>query len=150
MGLCWKRLSSTTKGNFFFFFCNTRASHCCSLSRCGAQAPDAQAQRPWLTGLAAPRHVGSSQVGTRTCVPCISRRTLNHCATREARRSTFKVYLCCFVFIYLLMLRAAGDSTCASPPLSTDFPGDGDCVQLPTSITTLQYLSLYMSFYGNL
>ncbi|XP_060156829.1 uncharacterized protein C9orf85 homolog isoform X2 [Globicephala melas] len=38
----------------------TRASHCCDLSRCGAQAPDAQAQWPWLMGPAAPRHVGSS------------------------------------------------------------------------------------------
>ncbi|XP_054938630.1 UPF0449 protein C19orf25 homolog isoform X1 [Physeter macrocephalus] len=52
-------------------------------------APDAQAQRPWLTGPAAPRHVGSSRTGARTCawVPCIGRRTLNHCATREAHRS---------------------------------------------------------------
>ncbi|XP_059872412.1 3-hydroxyisobutyryl-CoA hydrolase, mitochondrial isoform X2 [Delphinus delphis] len=47
-------------------------------------APDAQAQRPWLTGPAAPWHVGSSQTGARTHVPCIGRRTLNHCATREA------------------------------------------------------------------
>ncbi|XP_054946539.1 synergin gamma isoform X3 [Physeter macrocephalus] len=47
-------------------------------------APDAQAQRPLLTGPAAPQHVGSSRTGARTCVPCISRRTLNHCATREA------------------------------------------------------------------
>ena len=53
----------------------------------GAQAPDAQAQRPCLTGPAAPRHVGSSQTGARTRVPCIGRRTLNHCATREARRN---------------------------------------------------------------
>ncbi|XP_060143672.1 derlin-1 isoform X2 [Globicephala melas] len=60
------------------------ASHCCGLSHCGAQAPDAQAQRPWLTGPAAPRHVGSSWTRARTRVPCISRRTLNHCATREA------------------------------------------------------------------
>ena len=30
-------------------------------SRCGAQAPDAQAQQLWLTGPVAPRHVGSSQ-----------------------------------------------------------------------------------------
>ncbi|XP_059983415.1 uncharacterized protein C8orf88 homolog isoform X1 [Lagenorhynchus albirostris] len=49
------------------------------------QAPDVQAQRPWLTGPAAPRHVGSSRTGARTRVPCIGRRTLNHCATREAR-----------------------------------------------------------------
>ncbi|XP_073661152.1 ras-related protein Rab-28 isoform X1 [Tursiops truncatus] len=62
----------------------SQAFHCCGLSRCGAQAPDTQAQRPWLTGPAAPRHVVSSWTGTRTHVPCIGRRTLNHCATREA------------------------------------------------------------------
>ena len=61
-----------------------RAFHCRSLSRCGAQAPDAQAQWLWLTGLVAPRHVGSSQTRARTHVPCIGRQTLNHCATREA------------------------------------------------------------------
>ena len=44
----------------------------------------AQAQRPWLTGPAAPRHVRSSRTGARTRVPCIGRRTLNHCTTREA------------------------------------------------------------------
>ena len=32
-------------------------------SRCGAQAPDAQAQSLWLTGLVAPWLVGSSQTG---------------------------------------------------------------------------------------
>ncbi|XP_066864011.1 probable proton-coupled zinc antiporter SLC30A3 isoform X3 [Kogia breviceps] len=53
------------------------------------QAPDAQAQRPWLTGPAAPRHVRSSRTGARTRVPCIGRRTLNHCATREARSDLF-------------------------------------------------------------
>ncbi|XP_073652014.1 pleckstrin homology-like domain family B member 3 isoform X4 [Tursiops truncatus] len=52
--------------------------------RCAFKAPDAQAQRPWLMGAAAPRHVGSSWTGARTRVPCIGRRTLNHCATREA------------------------------------------------------------------
>ena len=39
----------------------------------------------WLTGLVAPRHVGSSQTRARTRVPCIGRQTLNHCATREAQ-----------------------------------------------------------------
>ena len=53
-------------------------------SRCGAQAPDAQAQQLWHTGLAALRHVGSSQTRARTRVPCIGRQILNHCATREA------------------------------------------------------------------
>ena len=38
----------------------------------------------WLTGPVAPWHVGSSQTRARTRVPCISRQTLNHCATREA------------------------------------------------------------------
>ena len=53
------------------------------LSCCGAQAPDAQAQQLWLTGLVAPRHVGSSQTRARTRVPRIGRQILNHCATRE-------------------------------------------------------------------
>ena len=39
-----------------------------------------------LTGLVAPRHVGSSQTRARTRVPCISRQILNHCATREAQK----------------------------------------------------------------
>ena len=61
-----------------------RASHYRDLSCRGAQTPDAQAQQLWLTGLVATRHVGSSQTRARTRVPCISRQTLNHCATREA------------------------------------------------------------------
>ena len=61
-----------------------RAFHYRGPSRCGAQAPDAQAQQLWPTGPAAPRHVGSSQTRARTRVPCISRHTPNHWATREA------------------------------------------------------------------
>ena len=53
-------------------------------SRCRAQAPDAQAQQLWLTGLVTLRHVGSSQSRARTRIPCIVRQILNHCATREA------------------------------------------------------------------
>ncbi|XP_060157350.1 serine/threonine-protein kinase Nek1 isoform X5 [Globicephala melas] len=74
---------------FVCLFCGTQASHCRGLSRCGARAPDAQAQLPWLTGPAVPQHVGSSQTGARTRVPCIGRQTLNHCATREALSSIF-------------------------------------------------------------
>ena len=66
-----------------------RASHYRSLSCCGAQAPDAQAEQLWLTGPVAPRHVGSSQTRARTGVPCIGRQALNHCATREAHPCTF-------------------------------------------------------------
>ena len=61
-----------------------RAPHYRGLSCCGAQAPDAQAQQLWLTGLVAPRHVGSSQTRARTRVPRTGRQALNHCATREA------------------------------------------------------------------
>ena len=48
------------------------------LSNCGSRGP------------AAPRHVGSSQTRSRTRVPCIGRRTLNHCATREALPNILK------------------------------------------------------------
>ena len=40
----------------------------------------------WCAGLVAPRHVGSSQTRARTCVPCIGRWILNHCATREVQQ----------------------------------------------------------------
>ena len=68
-----------------------RASHCRGLSCCGAQAPDAQAQQLWLTGLVAPRHVGSSQTRAQTRVPCVGRQILNHCATRDAQCMYFLV-----------------------------------------------------------
>ena len=47
----------------------------------------------WLTGLVAPRHVGSSQIRARTRVPCIGRQILNHCATREALHYIFDILL---------------------------------------------------------
>ena len=51
-----------------------------------------QAQQLWCTGLVAPRHVGSSQTRARAHVPCIGRRILNHCATREVPLFFFKEY----------------------------------------------------------
>ena len=42
-----------------------------------------QTRRLSITGLVAPRHVGSSQTRARTRVPCIGRQILNHYATRE-------------------------------------------------------------------
>ncbi|XP_029088883.1 glucocorticoid-induced transcript 1 protein [Monodon monoceros] len=63
------------------------------------QAPDAQAQRPWLAGPTAPRHVGSSRTRARTRVPCIGRRTLNHCATREARKPFLLINFRLSIFI---------------------------------------------------
>ena len=49
----------------------------------------AQVQQLWYTGLVAPWHVGSSRTRARTRVPCIGRRILNHCATREAPVSVY-------------------------------------------------------------
>ena len=76
-----------------------RASHYRGLSCCGAQAPDAQAQQLWLSGPAAPRHVGCSQTRALTCVPCIGRQILNHCATREALFYAFDQYFTSILFI---------------------------------------------------
>ena len=72
---------------------SARAFHCRGLPCCRAQAPDAQAQQLWRTGLVAPRHVGSSQTRAQTHVSCINRQTLNHCATREARHSLLVEFL---------------------------------------------------------
>ena len=43
-----------------------------------------QNQQLWCMGLATLWCMGSSQTGARTHVPCIDRRTPNHCTTREA------------------------------------------------------------------
>ena len=43
--------------------------------------------------LVAPRHVGSSRTRAWTCVPCIGRRILNHCATKEVQT---------WIFLYIL------------------------------------------------
>ena len=75
--------------------CGAWVSHCGGLSCCGAWAlgtraqqlwlegSRAQAQQLWRKGLVAPQHVGSSQTRARTCVPCIGRQILNHCAVRK-------------------------------------------------------------------
>ena len=66
---CTRAFSSRDKrGPLFIAVCGPLSS---TVSRCRAQAPDAQAQQLWLTGPVAPRHVGSSQTRARTRVPCI-------------------------------------------------------------------------------
>ena len=54
----------------------------------------AQAQQPWRTGPAAPRHVGSSRIRARTRVSCTGRRALNHCTTREAQSDFLFLLIC--------------------------------------------------------
>ena len=85
LGLCFCVRALPSCGKRGPLFIAVRGPLTIAASRCRAQAPDAQAQQSWLTGPAPPRHVGSSQTRARTRVPCISRQTLNHCATREAR-----------------------------------------------------------------
>ena len=57
-------------------------------------------------GLVAPRHVGYSQTRDRTRVPCISRRILNHCATREVPQISFQIR----VFVFLGYMPRSGIS----------------------------------------
>ena len=87
LGLCFCARALSSCGERGPLFIAVHGPLTIAASRCGAQAPDApdaQAQQLWLTGLVAPRHVGSSQARARTRVPCIGRQILNHCATREA------------------------------------------------------------------
>ena len=98
-GFLWLRRAGAT------LRCSVRASHCSGFSCCRAWAlgvwasvvvarvfsscgsgSRVQAQQLWCMGLVAPWHVGSSQTRAQTHVPCIGRRILNHCATREARK----------------------------------------------------------------
>ena len=74
-------------------------SRCAGFSSCGTRAQQlwlvgsrAQAQQLWRTGLVAPLHVGYSQTRDRTCVPCIGRWILNHCATREVPGTLFYTF----------------------------------------------------------
>ena len=83
-----------------------QALGCTGFSACGTWARwlwlpgfRAQAQHLWHTGLAAPWHVGSSQIRDPTGVTCITKQILNHWTTRKASvcRFTKSFYesLCC-------------------------------------------------------
>ena len=84
LGLRFCARAFSSCGKWGPLFIAVRGPLIIAASRCGAQAPDAQTQQLWLTGLVAPRHVGSSQTRFWTRIPCIGRQILNHCATREA------------------------------------------------------------------
>ena len=70
------------------------------LNSCGMRA-----QQLWCTRSAAPWHVGSSQTRARTRVPCIGRRILYHCATREPPQKTL------FLKIYTIFSPVSSSST---------------------------------------
>ena len=73
-----------------FFLLWSMGSRHMGFSSCGTWAQElwltgcrAQAQQLWRMGLVALWHVGSSRTRAQTRVPCISRRILNPCATKE-------------------------------------------------------------------
>ena len=70
-------LQSTGSRHPGFSSCSTRTQQ---LWLTGSRA---QAQQLWCTGLVALWHVESSRTRAQTRVPCIGRRILNHCTTRE-------------------------------------------------------------------
>ena len=76
-------LQSTGSRHMGFSSCSTRAQQ---LWFAGSRA---QAQLLWRMGLVAPWHVGSSRTRARTHVPCIGRRILKHCATREGPKCAY-------------------------------------------------------------
>ena len=59
----------------------------------------------WRTGLVAPWHVGSSRTRARTHVPCIGRRILNHCTTREAPEVEFLSQRICIFYILTYIVK---------------------------------------------
>ena len=88
---CWAFSSSAQLqcGGFslrWLLLLRSMGSRRAGFSSCGARASVVVAhglQQLWRMGLFAPWHVGSSWTRDRTRVPCIGRRILNHCATRE-------------------------------------------------------------------
>ena len=72
-----------------FSSCGAQASQCGGFSCCRARALGAWTSVVVASGLVALWHVGSSRTRARTRVPCIGRRILNHCATREVPCRSF-------------------------------------------------------------
>ena len=59
---------------------------------CSTQAQALRAQSLWNPVLVAPRHVESSRTRNRTCVPCVGRQVLFHCASREVPPSSYGIF----------------------------------------------------------
>ena len=55
-----------------------------AVATCGLPGSRAQAQQLWLMGLAASRHVASSQIRDQSCVSCLGLWTFYHWAPRDA------------------------------------------------------------------
>ena len=68
-------------------------SRCAGFSSCGSRTLERRLSSCGARGLVAPQHVGSSRTRAQTCVPCIGRWILNHCATREAPQLLLNVLI---------------------------------------------------------
>ena len=123
--LCWVLVAvhglSLVAASGGYSLLRSTGSRRAGFSSCGTWAQQlwlagsrAQAQQLWLTGLVAPRHVGSSRTRARTRVPCIDRRILNHCATREVP-----------IFSFLRNLRTGFHSGCANYIPTSSVRGGG-------------------------
>ena len=69
-------------------------------------------------GLVAPWHVGSSRTRARTCVPCIGRWILNHCAPGKSQFICFLkklnyLFICLFICLCLVFVVVRGLSLVA-------------------------------------
>ena len=106
-------LRSTGSRHVGFSSCGSRASVLVArrLQYLWLAGSRAQAQQLWRTSLVAPRHVGSSRTRPRTRVPCIGRRVLNHCATREVPGQAIFSLFCQFIMTCVEFL----------PPVSTNY-----------------------------
>ena len=67
-----------------------RASHCHSLSCCGAQAPDTQAQQLWLTGSVAPLMWDLPRPGLEPVSPALAGRFLTTAPPGKPPENYFK------------------------------------------------------------
>ena len=74
----------------------------------------------WHTGLVALWHVGSSQTRARTRVPCIGRRILNHCVTKEAPHPALNLILFLRISLSSPPLLPPCPSPCQQTALSRD------------------------------
>ena len=89
--LCWVFVAAWASHCSGFSCCGARALGtrvsvvaASELSSCGSRALEHRLSSCSTRDVIAPQHVGSSQTRDRTHVPCIGRRILNHCTTREA------------------------------------------------------------------